>query len=219
MIKVILVEDHLVVRNGIKLLLDSSGTIEIIDEAKDGMELVDMLSKGAVPDIVITDINMPVMDGLELTSYLSDNYPHIKVMLLSMLNTANQVIDAFNRGAKAYLVKNVGYHELIFAVSHVARGGRYVCEELSMVMVELLASNTSIDSSPNGAIKIDLDLSDREGEVLQLISEGYTNMEIAEKLFLSKRTVEGHRQSLINKVKVKNSAELIKFAVQHKLVI
>ena len=218
MIKVILVEDHLVVRNGIKLLLDSSGKIEIIDEAKDGVELVDMLSKGAAPDIVITDINMPVMDGFEVTSYLSENYPNIKVILLSMLNTPDQLIEAFNRGAKAYLVKNVGYHELIFAVTHVARGGRYVCEELAMIMVDLLASNSTINSPHNGPMKIDLDLSDRQGEVLQLISEGYTNMEIADKLFLSKRTVEGHRQSLINKVKVKNSAELIKFAVQHKLV-
>lgn len=217
MIKVILVEDHLVVRNGIKLLLDSSGEIEIINEAKDGVELMDMLSNGALPDVVITDINMPIMDGLEVTSYLSENYPQVKVILLSMLNTADQVIDAFNRGAKAYLVKNVGYHELIFAVTHVARGGRYVCEELAMIMVELLASDSHINA-PHRPKKIDLDLSDREAEVLQLISEGYTNMEIADKLFLSKRTVEGHRQSLINKVKVKNSAELIKFAVLHNLV-
>lgn len=217
MIKVILVEDHLVVRNGIKLLLDTSGEIEIINEAKNGVELMDILSQGSVPDVVITDINMPMMDGLEVTSYLAENYPMVKVILLSMLNTVDQVINAFNRGAKGYLVKNVGYNELIFAVTHIARGGRYICEELMMVMMDLLSSNTYVENGHKSK-KIDLDLSEREGEVLQLISEGYTNMEIADKLFLSKRTVEGHRQSLINKIKVKNSAELIKFAVQHNLV-
>lgn len=216
MIKVILVEDHLVVRNGIKLLLDSSGEIEIISEAKDGSELLELLNEGVKPDIVISDINMPLMDGLELTSYLSERQSDIKVILLSMLNTVDQVIDAFYRGAKGYLVKNVSYNEMIFAVKHVANGGRYVCQELAVLMIDLLSNNSTpleFKKDTNN-----LDLSEREVEVLQLISEGFTNMEIADKLFLSKRTVEGHRQTLINKVKVKNSAELIKFAVQHHIV-
>lgn len=217
MIKVILVEDHLVVRNGIKLLLDTSGEVEIISEAKDGSELMDLLNKGLQPDIVLSDINMPLMDGLEVTSYLSEKYPKIRVILLSMLNTVNQVIDAFERGAKGYLVKNVGYNELIFAVKHVASGGRYICEEITMMMINILSSSSATNVLKKES-NLDLDLSEREIEVLQLISEGYTNMEIADKLFLSKRTVEGHRQSLINKVKVKNSAELIKFAVQHHMV-
>jgi len=217
MIKVILVEDHLVVRNGIKLLLDSSGEIEIISEAKDGSELLELLNKGVKPDIVISDINMPLMDGLELTSNLSERQSDIKVVLLSMLNTVDQVIDAFNRGAKGYLVKNVSYNELIFAVKHVASGGKYVCQELAVLMIDLLSNNTTPLEFKKDT-NFNLDLSEREVEVLQLISEGFTNMEIADKLFLSKRTVEGHRQSLINKVKVKNSAELIKFAVQHHMV-
>ena len=134
-----------------------------------------------------------------------------------MLNTVDQVIDAFQRGAKGYLVKNVGYNELIFAVKHVASGGRYVCDELTMLMLNILSSSSS-SAILKKEVDMELDLSEREIEVLQLISEGYTNMEIADKLFLSKRTVEGHRQSLITKVKVKNSAELIKFAVQHHMV-
>lgn len=217
MIKVILVEDHLVVRNGIKLILDSSGEIEIISEARDGSELMSLLSDGLQPDVILSDINMPLMDGLEVTTYLSEKYPNIKVILLSMLNTVDQVIDAFGRGAKGYLVKNVGYNELIFAVKHVASGGRYVCDELTMLMLNILSSSSS-SAILKKEVDMELDLSEREIEVLQLISEGYTNMEIADKLFLSKRTVEGHRQSLITKVKVKNSAELIKFAVQHHMV-
>lgn len=217
MIKVILVEDHLVVRNGIRLLLDASGEVEIIAEAKDGNELLDFLSQGLLPDVVISDINMPLMDGLEVTTYLVENYPTIKIVLLSMLNTADQVINAFQRGAKGYLVKNVAYDELIFAIKHIANGEKYVCQELSLNILDLLSSHSN-HLTFNKPEVLDLDLSDREGEVLQLISEGYTNMEIADKLFLSKRTVEGHRQSLINKLQVKNSAELIKFAVQHNLV-
>ena len=218
MIKVILVEDHLVVRNGIKMLLDSSGEIEIISEAKDGTELLNLLSQGLKPDVVITDINMPLMDGIELTEYLSIHKPTIKVVLLSMLNTVDQLIQAFQKGAKAYLVKNVSFNELIFAVKHVASGGKYVCAELALLMIDLLSNNAIAPVVPK-LTAVELELSDREEEVLQLISEGFTNMEIADKLFLSKRTVEGHRQSLINKAKVKNSAELIKFAVQHNLVI
>lgn len=218
MIKVILVEDHLVVRNGIKLLLNASGNIEIINEAKNGGELLELLNEDNLPDIIISDINMPGMDGLEITKYLSQHYPSIDVILLSMLNTVEQAIEAFNLGAKAYLVKNIEYNELIFAVSHVAQGGRYVCEELSLKMVDILSKNSSFELKDD-PVSQQLDLSNRESEILQLISEGYTNMEIAEKLFLSKRTVEGHRQSLINKMEVKNSAELIKFAVQHRLVI
>ena len=218
MIKVILVEDHLVVRNGIKLLLTSSGGIEVIDEASNGGELFELLAKGIIPDVVITDVNMPVMDGLEVVKYLSEQYPTIKVIFLSMLNTVDQVVEAFAKGAKGYLVKNVGFDELVFAVKHIAAGGHYICEELSMQMLELLSTEGTAPSIKKD-LEIKLDLSERENEVLQLISEGFTNMEIADQLFLSKRTVEGHRQSLINKLKVKNSAELIKYAVQQNLVV
>ena len=217
MIKVILVEDHLVVRNGIKLLLTSSGDIEIISEANDGNELLELLRTGLQPDIVITDINMPMMDGLEITRYLSKEEPTIKVILLSMLNSPDQVVEAFRMGAYGYLVKNVDFNELIFAVKYVAKGGRYVCQELSMKMIDLLVSSPATLSLKNEP-DFNLELSDREIEVLQLISDGNTNSEIADKLFLSKRTVEGHRQSLISKLNVKNSAELIKFAVQHRMV-
>ena len=120
MIKVVLVEDHLVVRNGIKLLLDAAGDIEIVAEAENGNELINMLENGIKPDIVISDINMPLMDGLEVTSFLASHYPSIKVILLSMLNTVEQMLEAFNKGAKGYLVKNVVFSELIFAIQHVA---------------------------------------------------------------------------------------------------
>ncbi len=126
---------------------------------------------------------------------------------------------AFEKGAKGYLVKNVSYDELLFAIAHIGNGGRYLCEELAMLLLERIIAQPPTFGGYEGEGAADgIELSDREVEVLQLISDGYTNVEIADKLFLSKRTVEGHRQNLIEKTGVKNSASLIKYAVVNRLV-
>ncbi len=219
MIKIILVEDHLVVRNGIKLLLDTQENMQVIAEANNGKEAIAYLAEGAVPDVIITDINMPGMDGLQLTEKLVEQYPDIKIIVLSMLNNTQNVAQAFEKGAKGYLVKNVSYDELLFAIAHIGNGGRYLCEELSMLLLErVIAQPPAFGVYENEGETDGIELSDREVEVLQLISDGYTNIEIADKLFLSKRTVEGHRQNLIEKTGVKNSASLIKYAVVNRLV-
>jgi DNA-binding NarL/FixJ family response regulator len=217
MIKIMLVEDHLVVRNGIKMLLDTQTDLEVIGEADNGVELLDRLDPNNLPDIVLSDINMPLLGGIELTEKIHELYPEINVILLSMINSSQQVIHAFAKGVRGYLVKNVSYEELIYSIHHVQRGGKYLCEELAMLLIGLLSHQPDV-KNPNHQLINELDLSDRETEVLQLISEGYTNLEIADLLFLSKRTVEGHRQNLIDKTKTKNTAALIKFAVQHQLV-
>ncbi|HLS95906.1 LuxR family two component transcriptional regulator [Sphingobacterium allocomposti] len=217
MIKIILAEDHLVVRNGIKLLIDSQDNLTVVGEANNGIEVMELLEKGTEADIVLTDISMAGMDGIQLVERLQQLYPGIKVIMLSMLNSSQHVFQAFEKGAKGYLVKNVGYDELLFAIEHVEKGGRYLCEEIAMMLLDKLhdvpSSSTNVEQ-----LMADLDISDRELEVLQLISEGYTNVEIADKLFLSKRTVEGHRQNLIDKTGVKNSAALIKLAVKNGLI-
>ncbi|MFD2555000.1 response regulator transcription factor [Sphingobacterium tabacisoli] len=220
MIKIILVEDHLVVRNGIKLLLDTQENMEVIAEANNGKEAIAYLAEGVVPDVIITDINMPGMDGLQLTEKLVEQYPDIKIIVLSMLNNTQNVAQAFEKGAKGYLVKNVSYDELLFAIAHIGNGGRYLCEELAMLLLERVIAQPPAfggDEREEGGAD-GIELSEREVEVLQLISDGYTNVEIADKLFLSKRTVEGHRQNLIEKTGVKNSASLIKYAVVNRLV-
>ncbi len=217
MINIMLVEDHLVVRNGIKLLLDTQESMRVVAEVLNGEEALAWLEHGTNPDMVITDINMPNMDGIKLVETLSLQYPSIKVIILSMLNNSQNLIQAFNKGAKGYLVKNVGYEELLFCVNHVAQGGRYVCEEMTMLLLEQVA-NLPAQQYHFEQLMAEADISDRELEVLQLISDGYTNMEIADKLFLSKRTVEGHRQNLIEKTGVRNTASLIKFAVRNGLV-
>ncbi|WP_333627615.1 response regulator transcription factor [Sphingobacterium siyangense] len=217
MIKILLVEDHMVVRNGIKLLLESQEGFEVVGEASNGKEALDFLSANPVPDIVLTDISMDEMDGIELLQVLNKQYSSIKVVILSMLNQINYVIEAFESGLAGYLVKNVGYHELLFGLNHIANGGRYMSEEIAMILLDQVRSGQSYAQIP-GELQTDFDISERELEVLKLIAEGYTNVEIADKIFLSKRTVEGHRQNLIDKAGVKNTAHLVKFAFERGIL-
>lgn len=198
MIKILLVEDHMVVRNGIKLLLESQDGFEVVGEASNGKEALQFLNSNPVPDIVLTDISMEEMDGIELLHELKKQYPSIKVVILSMLNQINYVVEAFESGLAGYLVKNVGYNELLFGLNHIANGGRYMSEEIAMILLDQVRSGQSY-AQVSGELQTDFDISDRELEVLKLIAEGYTNIEIADKIFLSKRTVEGHRQNLIDK--------------------
>lgn len=217
MIKIILAEDHLVVRNGIKLLLESQSDLAVIGEASSGKEALDILATGLIPDLLLTDISMAEMDGLELIDHLTLHYPDVKVIVLSMLNNTQYVIKAFEKGALGYLVKNVGYDELLFCIHHVFKGGKFLCEEISMQMLDKLQDLPSMTYQLKELME-EIDLTDREVEVLELIGEGMTNLEIADKLFLSKRTVEGHRQNLLEKTKSKNTASLIKYAVKNRLI-
>ncbi|MGJ1403889.1 response regulator [Sphingobacterium siyangense] len=217
MIKILLVEDHMVVRNGIKLLLESQEGFEVVGEASNGKEALDFLSANPVPDIVLTDISMDEMDGMELLQVLNKQYASIKVVILSMLNQINYVIEAFESGLAGYLVKNVGYNELLFGLNHIANGGRYMSEEIAMILLDQVRSGQNYAQIP-GELQTDFDISERELEVLKLIAEGYTNVEIADKIFLSKRTVEGHRQNLIDKAGVKNTAHLVKFAFERGIL-
>lgn len=215
-IKIMLAEDHLVVRNGIRLLLESQSNFEVTAEVSNGMEILQKLEQEIPVDVVITDLSMIGMDGLNLLNELKERQSPLKIIILTMLSCELHVAASFEKGASAYLVKNVSAEELIFCINHVSKGGKYVCEEIMMKLVYKLIGN-----SLNITNKIDpeaLDLTERELEVLELLGQGLTNMEIAKKLFLSKRTVEGHRQNLIEKTQSKNTPSLIKFAVINGLI-
>ena len=201
-IRILLAEDHLVVRNGIKLLLNSQSDLNVVADVNSGKEALEILNSGLEVDVVITDLGMHNIDGLQLIQEVSDRFPKLKVIVLTMLDCEQHVIKAFEYGAKGYLVKNVGSDELIFSIKHVSKGGRYLCEDLTMSFIQsgierLKGKNFEVEP-------IELDLTSRELEVLELLGEGYTNLEISKKLFLSKRTVEGHRQNLIDKTKRKS---------------
>ncbi|SDH26470.1 DNA-binding response regulator, NarL/FixJ family, contains REC and HTH domains [Pedobacter terrae] len=209
-LKIILAEDHNLVRNGIKMLLESQADIEVIAEADDGQQVLEHLAAGIIPDIVLADINMPQMDGISLIKAIKLTYPGIKVVILSMLDNEKYVMQAFMEGSYGYILKNVNESEMLFALKTVAGGDRYLCVELTETLLNRFIHQTSAQTEQE---EVQVDLSMREIEVLHLVAEGYTNQEMADKLFLSKRTIEGHRQTLIDKTGSKNTASLIRFAV------
>ena len=213
MIKVILAEDHNIVRNGIKLLLDTQPDISVVAEASNGQQVLDLINDGQEVDIVLADLNMPKLDGIGLIDKLKSIAPTTKIIILTMLDNDKYISQAFGEGACGYLLKNLGEDELVFALKSVQGGNRYICTELSLRLLDEMLKNADYQKE-----KENIDLSSRELEVLSLIAEGYTNREMGEKLFLSKRTIEGHRQALLDKTHTKNTAMLIRFAHKNNYI-
>lgn len=185
-------------------------------EATNGRHAMDLLESDIKVDIILADLNMPELNGIELTAAVKNKYPKIKVIILSMLDHEKYILEAFKAGVSGYILKNVTADELVFAIKHVCNNNeRYICSELALRMLDKLLHRPEI------VIATELpesDLSKREAEVLTLIAEGFTNQEIADKLFTSKRTVEGHRQNLIDKTSTRNTAALIRYAIVNGLI-
>ena len=215
LIKILLAEDHNIVRKGIRSLLEKEPELEVIGEASCGQELLDMIANGVIPDVVVTDLNMPGISGSELVERLKSVHPTLNVLILSMIDQEDAVIRLVNAGANGYILKNVSHEEMVYAISQAAKGNLFICSEI-VSKINAKIPYYSINSI-NG-VKTEVDLSKREIEVLSLIAEGYTNIEIAEKLFMSRRTVEGHRQNLLEKTGTKNTATLIRFAIRNELI-
>lgn len=216
MINVLLTEDHNVVRDGIKSLLEKENDLQVIAEATNGRQALNLLDEEMKVDIVLADLNMPELNGIELTAVVKAKFPKIKVIILSMLDHEKYILEAFKAGASAYILKNVTADELVFAIKHVCYNDeRYICSELSLRMLDKLLHRPEIIIVPETP---ETELSKREAEVLTLIAEGFTNQEIADKLFTSKRTVEGHRQNLIDKTSSRNTAALIRYAIVNGLI-
>ncbi len=212
MLKIILAEDHNIVRNGIKVLLEREDYIQIVTEATNGAEVLQALEDGKLADIVLADITMPGMDGITLTKELRARYPEISVIILSMLDNEKYVLQAFKEGAKGYMLKNVSAEELLFCIRHVYTGKQYICSELAIDFLNRLSFLPAFENQAN------LEFSIRELEILQLVAEGHTNTEMSDKLFISKRTVEGYRQNLIDKTGSKNTAALIRYALINGII-
>jgi len=215
MVNVMLAEDHNIVRNGIKMLLEIDKDISVVAEASNGKEAVRLLQNGDKIDVILADINMPEMDGIQMIGKVLEINPEVKVIILSMLDSEKYVAEAFSEGASCYLLKNISAAELIFSVKHVSHGGKYLCSELSNKLLDRLIQRSN---AAYGGADIRKNFSVREINVLKLIAEGLTNSEMAERLFISKRTVEGHRQTLIDKTGSRNTASLIKYAVLNGIV-
>ena len=214
-IKVLLADDHTIVRNGIVALLEKEQDIEIVAEANNGEEVLALLKSGIETDVILTDINMPDMNGMELINTLSDGYPKIKVLVLTMLEQEKYVVKSLDAGASGYLLKNVNIDEIIFAIKQITSGYKYICTGISLKLLTQVNDRYVVGSSQN---KLNGDISKREVEILTLIAQGFTNGEIAEKLFTSKRTIEGNRQNLLEKTGTKNTAALISFVIRNRII-
>lgn len=215
MISIILVEDHTIVRDGLKIILQSNPEFTIAAEAANGQEALSLLNSGVKADIILTDLNMPVMGGLDLASAINDRYPQIRLIVLSAFDNEKFLLQAFKAGAKGYLLKNVQPRELKFAISHVHEGAEYICSELtSRFMHRMLSLPDLRNEAPIGDVKF----SDRDIDVLNYLADGLTNQEIADKLFTSKRTVEGYRENMINRTGVRNTVALIRYALIHGII-
>lgn len=215
MINILIAEDHNVVRNGLRVLLEADDNINIIAEAINGQEVLDLLENDERIDMVLSDINMPILDGISLAAELKSRASKAKVVILSMHESENYVFQAFEAGVAGYLLKSASTDELIYAIKHIHAGGHYLCSNLTMLM---LKKNMEGYNYPKSVAMLENSFSSRELEVLQLIAEGLTNQQMSDKLFLSKRTIEGHRQSLIDKTAVRNTAGLICFAMRKGLI-
>jgi two-component system, NarL family, response regulator DegU len=208
-INVVLADDHVVVRNGIKMLLENEKEIKVIGEASDGIEALDAV-KRLQPDVLVIDIRMPNMNGLEATSKLKDYSDKTKALILSMHNDEDYILQSVESGASGYLLKDSTKEEFLKAIRSVSHGGKYFSGDISNVLVNSYLTVKNPKSNDPKSEGNDYDLTKREKEILKLIYEGVGNKEIAEQLNKSVRTIETHRFNIMKKIKVGNVVELFK---------
>lgn len=209
-ITVILADDHQIVRNGIKVLLESEGRIKVIDEAANGMEALEKCKKSQ-PDVLIVDIRMPVMNGIETVKNLPHHSPSTKALVLSMHDDEEYIIQSIEGGASGYLLKDSSKEEFIKAINTVSEGEKYFSGDISSILVNnyLNIKNRPPQTRYAGADE-DYHLTKREKEILQMLYKGVNNKEIAGQLGKSIRTIETHRFNIMKKLGVNNVMELMK---------
>jgi DNA-binding NarL/FixJ family response regulator len=209
LISVIIADDHEIFRDGLKLILTPKNGIQLIGEAANGKILV-ALARELQPDVVITDIKMPEMDGLAATRTLTVTQPGINIISLSMFGEEDLVVDMFEAGARGYLLKNAHKDEILEAIETVNKGNAYFCETATRRLTTKLGFSKFNPFKDNERPL----LTERETEMLQLICQECTNKEMSEKMGISIRTVEGTRQRIIEKMNVKNTAGMVIFAMK-----
>jgi DNA-binding NarL/FixJ family response regulator len=208
-IRVLLADDHTLVRKGLRSLLEKENGIEVVDEAENGAETLKKIEQ-APPDVVVMDIGMPVLNGIETTRRIKKRYPEVKVLVLTMHAVDEYIMEILNAGASGYVLKKSAPSELITAIRTVHEGGSFLSPSICIKVVEEVRRKSGGDRKPAGYDS----LTDREHEVLQLIAEGKTVREIAETLFISPKTVEVHRSNLMQKLGLRNTAEIVRYLLQ-----
>ncbi len=204
-IGVAIVDDHQLFRNGLKFIINNESDIEVVIEASNGKEFLTYLDN-LKPDVTLMDINMPEMDGVETTRHALLKFPDLQILVLSMYGDVEYYNTMIELGVKGFILKDIDNNELVDAIRKVYSGGSYFSQELLLNLIKHKPESSGID------------LTKREKEVLELICKGYSNQQISEELYISQRTVERHRSSLLYKTDSKNSVSLVVFAIKNGLV-
>jgi DNA-binding NarL/FixJ family response regulator len=214
-IKVALVDDHQIVRDGIHSLLSGIEDIEVITEASDAKGILEKI-KVFKPDVMIVDISLPEISGIELTKIITSEYPSIKIVVLSMYTNQEFIFNAIKAGAKGYLPKNITRNELLDAIREVYNGNEYFSKDVSSI---ILKSYLKQVKNPERFDSLHEEkLTNRELEILRFVAEGYSNQLIADKLFISVRTVESHKNHIMQKLELTTTVDLVKYALKNKII-
>ncbi len=211
--RVVIVEDHAIIREGLRSLFSSESDFEVVGEAEDGRDAIHCVEK-LKPDLVLTDLSMPRMDGLDMIGTIKRSQPQVKLIVLTVHRTDEYILAALKAGADGYILKDANYSELVSAARSVLKGKHYLSPEISGNLIQgyLEGKKRSPEKKPGEA------LSRREREILRLIAAGETNKQIADSLCISIKTVETHRYKIMNKLKVHNAAALISVAMERGLI-
>lgn len=211
-IRILLADDHAILRDGIRALLQDEPDMLVIGEAEDGHTALRLIAE-LQPDVVVMDIGMPLLNGLDATRQIKRDHPRTRVLILTMHENEEYVRQVLASGAMGYILKDAAAHELIDAIRAVYRGEAVLSPAITRLVIEdyLRWGDLQTNHQEN-------DLSPREREILQLIAEGYTNKQIAEILFISIKTVQTHRTNLMSKLDLHDRGELIKYAIQKKII-
>ncbi|MBI3142391.1 MAG: response regulator transcription factor [Bacteroidetes bacterium] len=213
MVRLALADDHQLVLDGLKSLIHEVPDFELVSDVTNGRDLC-LVADNFKLDVVLVDIDMPIMNGMQATEIIKKKHPEVKVLVLTMHNEKGIIQKVLEVGADGYLLKNTNQHELIEAIRKVVRGEKYFSPEVTMS----LASMTDGSKIKLQNFEIDTSLTEREIEILKMIAQGYSNKEIGDKLFISHRTVDTHRTNLMRKLDAKNIAALIRYAIRAGLV-
>lgn len=212
---VLLVDDHKIIREGIKHYLESIENVNVIGEAQNGNQALEWLkSNAANVTIALLDIGMDGMNGIELCGEIMQKYPHINCIALSMFSEPHHIKQMMQAGAKGYLLKNSTQDELKEALESIAAGKTFFTSEVTNIVMSSMTGNNKKSYSK---VSVEMPLTERELEVLELIMKEFTNNEIADSLFISPRTVDAHKRNLLEKTGSKNLAGLVMYAVHHRL--
>ena len=210
MIQVLLADDHGIVREGLRRIVEESGDMQVVAEAADGREALRLVAQTA-PDVAVVDISMPGIDGLEVVHRLKDSHPGLPVLILTMHEEAQYIVRAIEAGAMGYLTKQSAPEQLVTAIRRVHRGQRYMTDEATEALALRIARGTR-EQTPLDSLSM------RELQVLRRLAMGHTNREIAQAYSLSIKTVDTYRARLLKKLELRNNAELIRFALQNSLI-